>query len=159
MGSVWLPVSLLNCVHWEEHPGASASHPALVHLRKEPVPISLDAISPSLVNVRAGFTTRACVLEAAVFWRQPCLGHSTGCQHRGCPAVGSEHSSERLYLGVVGLWIPGSTSTAVEPDAALGLQLCQGRLCCCALLRWNYSVLWSSLLGSQSGGSGIICLW
>lgn len=114
------------------HPGPRASHPALVHLRQEPVSISLAAISPSLVEGRAGLQ------QQSLFWRQLCLGHSRGCQHRGCPAVGPE--LQPFHLGVAGLWLPGARGTAEEPDsAALGLQLCQGRLCCCALLRLSYS--------------------
>lgn len=50
-----------------EHPGPSASHPALVRLRKESVSISLYAIIPSVVKVRSWIPP-----PEPVFQRQPC---------------------------------------------------------------------------------------
>lgn len=101
-----------------EHPGPSASHPHLCSSERNLFP-------PLWLQLALHWWEPA----EPVFQRQLCcrsflssLDPSTGCrcsacpcQHRGCPAVGSEH--RRLCLGVVGLW-------------SLHQELCS-RACCC----------------------------
>lgn len=95
-------------------------------------------------------------------WPGGSRGPSPGCR-RSAAAAGARGA--RRGLGAPALAGCGCTldpwpwSAAAEPGAAPGLQLGQGSLCRCrASLRLSCSVLRAPLPGSQSGGSGMVCL-
>lgn len=126
-----------------EHPGPSASHPALVHLRKKSVSISLDAIIPSVVKVSGWIPP-----PEPVFQRQSCclsFLQQPWSQHRLTVL-----SFPPASTGVAPLWAL-STSVCNWVWLDFGSQAPQ-------VLQWSLMLPWGCSCPALPGQTVLVCL-